>query len=145
MSMATLYQIGQDGSRQARCEINHAPVLVGRSGRAQVNIEDDGVSRQHFLIVRDGEHFLIKDLNSRNGTWVGGNRVFADRLHHDDRILAGRTEFVFADPTERARQAAARLAGPHGTRIASFAPAPERDYTISAPWLEERLGNGTTG
>ena len=70
-----------------------------------------------LLIVRDGEDYVIKDLNSRNGTWVEGRRVFAEKLRHNDCILAGRTQFVFADPPVAARSTAQALTGPHGTQI----------------------------
>ena len=115
--MATLYQIGEDGSRAERCEIGDAPVIVGRNGQAHVRVDDDGLSRRHFAILRDGEEYVIKDLNSRNGTWVDGRRVFAEKLRHNDRILAGRTQFVFADPTVVAGRTAPALTGPHGTQI----------------------------
>ena len=115
--MATLYQIGEDGSRKERCEIGDAPVIVGRNGRAHVRVDDDGLSRRHFAILRDGEEYIIKDLNSRNGTWVDGRRVLAEKLQHNDRILAGRTQFVFADPPVAAGRTAQALTGPHGTQI----------------------------
>src|ERR1035441_10673209 len=85
MNMATLYQIRDDGSREERWQISNKPLAVGRSGQAQVSIGDDGVSRRHFLIVQDGEDYVIKDLNSRNGTWVEGRRVSAEKLRHNDR------------------------------------------------------------
>ena len=117
VSMATLYQIGEDGSRTEQWELGTTPLVVGRSGQAQVNIKDDGLSRQHFVIVRDGEDYLIKDLNSRNGTWVDGNRVFAEKLHHNDHILAGRTEFVFADSAVVSPIVRKLTTGPHGTVV----------------------------
>jgi predicted component of type VI protein secretion system len=117
MNMATLYQIDEDGSREERCEIGDGPVVVGRNGRAHVSVDDDGISRRHFAIVRDGEDYIIKDLNSRNGTWVDGRRVIAEKLRHNDRILAGRTQFVFTDPPVAVGGTAQALTGPHGTQI----------------------------
>ena len=75
MSMATLYQIGEDGSTAERWDLGDESFLVGRSGLAKISIEDEGVSRRHFLIAREGEDYVIKDLNSRNGTWVDGCRI----------------------------------------------------------------------
>ena len=113
--MATLFQIGEDGSRAERWEIGEDPVIVGRSGQARVNIADEGVSRRHFLILREGDDYVIKDLNSRNGTWVEGRRVSAERLHHNDCILAGRTLFLFADRLAASTTPDERPMGPHGT------------------------------
>jgi pSer/pThr/pTyr-binding forkhead associated (FHA) protein len=126
MKMATLYQIGEDGSRAERGCIDQEPLVVGRSGQAQVNIQDDGVSRRHFLIAREGEDYVIKDLNSRNGTWVDGCRVFAGKLHNNDWILAGRTLFLFADSPGRSTEVGQELTGPHGTAILTAASVAER-------------------
>ncbi len=111
--MATLYQIGENGSQAEQWEVGEQPVLVGRKGHAQVSIEDAGVSRRHFVISHDGEDYVIRDLNSRNGTWVEGRRVSAvEKLRHNDCIQAGRTLFRFA---ERPARFAAVGNGPHGT------------------------------
>jgi pSer/pThr/pTyr-binding forkhead associated (FHA) protein len=117
MNMATLYQLREDGSREERWEISGEPLVVGRNGRAQISIEDDGISRRHFLIVRDGEDYVIKDLSSRNGTWVEGRRVFAEKLRHNDCILAGRTQFLFADSDIASASTARGQTGPNGTQI----------------------------
>ena len=119
MSMATLFQIGNDGSRAERWEIGEEPVVVGRSGQAKVSVEDDGVSRRHFLILREGDNYVIKDLNSRNGTWVEGRRVSAEKLHDHDCILAGRTLFLFADRLASSTTFGQPQTGPHGTVMLS--------------------------
>ena len=49
------------------------------------------------MIWREGDSFLIKDLNSQNGTWVGGQRVRETTLRHDVCIAAGRTLFMFSE------------------------------------------------
>jgi two-component system, NtrC family, sensor kinase len=119
MNMATLFQIGSEGSRTERWEIGEDPVIVGRSGQAKVSVEDEGVSRRHFLILREGDGYVIKDLNSRNGTWVEGRRVVTEKLHDRDCILAGRTLFLFADRLAESAAAAHTFTGPHGTVMLS--------------------------
>lgn len=119
MSMATLFQFGSDGSRTLRSEIGEEPVVVGRSGQAKVNVADEGVSRRHFVILREGEDYVIRDLSSRNGTWVDGRRVFAEKLHHNDRILAGHTLFLFANQNGDSTAAGIPQIGPHGTVLLS--------------------------
>jgi pSer/pThr/pTyr-binding forkhead associated (FHA) protein len=119
MNMATLYQITNDGYSMERWDIDDESVVVGRSGRAQVSVEDEGLSRRHFLIMHDGENFILKDLSSRNGTWVDGRRVLAEKLHHNDRILAGNTLFLFADPPAMPANLRKPRSGPHGTVMLS--------------------------
>ncbi len=124
--MATLYQISEDGSQTERWEIGAAPLVVGRSGQAQVSIQDDGLSRQHFVILRDGDDYLLKDLNSRNGTWLDGHRVFAEKLRDNDHILAGRTKFLFANSPAVSPIVRKLTTGPHGTVVLWTAPEPPR-------------------
>lgn len=113
--MATLYQVSDDGYSIGRWDIDDEPIVVGRSGQAKVSIEDEGLSRRHFLIVPEGEGYVIKDLSSRNGTWVDGRRIIAEKLHHNDRIVAGSTLFLFADPLAVAATVRGPRMGPHGT------------------------------
>lgn len=54
-------------------EIHQLETVIGRTAnQADVVISDATVSRRHALIVFDGEHFLISDCNSTNGTIVDG-------------------------------------------------------------------------
>jgi pSer/pThr/pTyr-binding forkhead associated (FHA) protein len=115
LNMATLYQISNDGYSIERWDIDDEPIVIGRSGQAQVSVEDEGLSRRHFLIVPDGDGYIIKDLSSRNGTWVDGRRVFAQKLHHNDRILAGNKLFLFSDPPAVPATVHGSRTGPHGT------------------------------
>ena len=115
MNMATLYQISNDGYTIERWDIDEESVVVGRSGQAHVSVEDEGLSRRHFLIVHDGEGYILKDLSSRNGTWLDGRRIFAEKLHHHDRILVGNTLFLFADPAAVPPTVRGPRKGPHGT------------------------------
>jgi len=49
---------------------------IGRGREAQIRVEDVGISRAHSRILRtmDGK-FMVEDLKSTNGTFVGGRRV----------------------------------------------------------------------
>ncbi len=65
-----------------------------RLGRASVNElafpADHKLSREHLLFQRVAEGWILRDLNSRNGTFVNGIRVAEPtRLAHGDRVTAG--------------------------------------------------------
>ncbi len=141
VNMAVLYQIGNDGARAGGWEIGGEPIVVGRSGQAKVSIKDEGLSRRHFLILREGEGYVIKDLNSRNGTWLGGQRVFAEKLRDNDRILAGRTVFLFAEQPVMPGTAGKPLTGPHGTVMISAGTGGERRFSESRLW-QSGVGTG---
>ena len=43
--------------------------------RADIVIKDSGISRLHARIIREGEMYFIKDMNSTNGTWINDRRI----------------------------------------------------------------------
>ncbi len=51
------------------------------------------ISRQHAALVIEPGKVRIEDLDSRNGTWVNGNRVRTTVLNPGDRIRVGNLEF----------------------------------------------------
>ena len=97
--MARLCLLAEDGAVSEFWEIGKEPVAVGRDDTADVAIDDETLSRRHFMIVREGEGYLLKDLNSQNGTWVAGRRAEpqGEKLGHNKCILAGRTLFLFSE------------------------------------------------
>lgn len=52
-------------------------VLIGREN-GDIVINDNKISREHCLIRRKGELMYISDLNSKNGTYYDGSRVFEE-------------------------------------------------------------------
>ena len=76
-------------------ELTGEPLSIGRSREADIPLLDDKVSRVHCGIrLSDGE-FYLKDLKSRNGVFVNGQRVDdTAKLKAGDRIQIGSTIFV---------------------------------------------------
>ncbi|MBN1104701.1 MAG: Flp pilus assembly complex ATPase component TadA [Deltaproteobacteria bacterium] len=76
---------------------------IGRLSDNDIILNDDRVSRYHAEIIRmpDGD-YLIQDLNSSNGTKVGGRKVSNKRLKEGDRIDIGRMILTLnlADPSD---------------------------------------------
>ena len=70
-------------------------IVVGRSPQANLVIDDDSVSRMHCEVVAEGDGFLLRDLGSRNGTWLGGLRVLEVYLTPEARIRVGEVEVAF--------------------------------------------------
>ncbi len=95
--MASLCLLDQDGGLARKWDLGAQPLAVGRDATADIVIDDAALSRRHFEIVPRGDHYLLTDLNSQNGTWVDGKPAAATQLHHHDCILAGRTLFIFAE------------------------------------------------
>ena len=96
--MASLCLLNEDGVTAQKWDLGEQPVSVGRGAAANIRINDASLSRRHFLITREGQDYLLKDLNSRNGTFVDGRPAKTTRLQHHDCIVAGRTVFLFSAP-----------------------------------------------
>lgn len=110
--MASLCLLDENGIMSRSWELGDRPIAVGRDKSADVVIADASLSRKHFVVKREGEDYLLTDLNSENGTWVDGRRAQATRLHHHDCIVAGRTLFLFSTHTPVAAEPQDKLHRP---------------------------------
>jgi pSer/pThr/pTyr-binding forkhead associated (FHA) protein len=92
----------KDGT-QMEFELSERPITIGRSPEADLVILDEKASRIHCGIrLWDGE-FYIKDLKSRNGTYVNDQCVDVAKLKSGDRIRVGNILFSFdQDPNKSA-------------------------------------------
>jgi hypothetical protein len=70
------------GSREGQSvEIDGARLTVGRVEDNDVQLEDDLVSRRHAVIeLEDSGQVVLRDLDSRNGTFVDGVRLSGPRV-----------------------------------------------------------------
>jgi len=60
----------------ARLErLQGARLAIGRDETAALRLDGTGVSRQHAELYRQGPLYVVRDLGSTNGTWLGGKRV----------------------------------------------------------------------
>lgn len=80
-------------------------VVLGRDPqRADLVLSDPSVSGRHALLQSDpgAGRYVIRDLGSRNGTFVNGGPVDAAVLQDGDKIFAGGTvlKFTFHDSIE---------------------------------------------
>lgn len=65
------------------------PLRVGRSQECELWLNDDGVSRKHAVLRREGPAYVIEDTQSANGTFVGGQRIESVVLRDGDLIQFG--------------------------------------------------------
>lgn len=73
--------------------------IIGKdSERVQIQIEEEGISRVHALVVKEGEECIIEDLNSTNGTWINGKPLEPRTryvLKLGDRVRLAGLEYIF--------------------------------------------------
>jgi pSer/pThr/pTyr-binding forkhead associated (FHA) protein len=75
--------------------IDKAYAVIGRSPNAQVRIKDALVSREHAVIVHHEGVFLLRDLDSTNGTHMRGASIRQRKLRHGDKFRVGETTLQF--------------------------------------------------
>jgi Nif-specific regulatory protein len=68
---------------------------VGRHATNDLQLEDNAVSRRHCLFIRSSDCCTLKDLDSRNGTFVTGTPVTEQLLEPGDEIRIGASVFCY--------------------------------------------------
>jgi len=70
-------------------------MIIGRSSKCDVQIDQESVSRNHCKVVNTGKSVLLRDLGSTNGTYVNDTPIDEHVLRAGDLIKTGRTIFKF--------------------------------------------------
>ena len=81
--------------------------ILGRGEKADIRVVDDGISRAHTAVERDGGKLLLVDLGSTNGTYCNGTRVSRHELTDGDKISIGTAtilKFTYQDQVDERYQ-----------------------------------------
>lgn len=74
----------------------HRPEMtIGRSSKADVQIDQEAVSRNHCKILNTGSAIMLRDMNSTNGTYVNDELIEEHALRDGDYVKIGRCIFKF--------------------------------------------------
>ena len=92
-------------------ELPDMPTVVGRSPEAHFQLDDPWISSMHAMFERRGSELWLVDLQSRNGTFVGAERIKEALLLPGQVLRFGRTEVRLEKRATRSRIPA----GPHPT------------------------------
>lgn len=122
-----VFQLTSPGTQQEPLVVGDAPITIGRAKDNVIFLDDVMLSRYHCVIERasarpvngdmgidennasDVPSVHIRDLGSRNGTRVNGQRIVDTPLKPGDVIKIGNYTFVLeAEDTLKERQAQAR-------------------------------------
>ena len=94
---ARAYRLYGDG---IRVSLTSAEAIIGRHPGCDVCIDSPDISRHHAKISVNDEGVVIEDLDSKNGTFVRGERLVESRALQDgDRIRVGDVTLVFRTAT----------------------------------------------
>jgi len=135
----------QGASAGQRRALGRAEVLVGRDPAADLVLEDTGVSRRHFKILRASDDiYNLVDLASTNGVQVNGVRVDVAILREHDRIDVGpvaRLRFTFEAPSQAAvtpPALAPLLLGPRQLEVRGWSARARRTPRSRSRWGSAR-------
>lgn len=84
----------------AKIAIKKAEFTIGRSQSCSLCAGSSAVSRQHCMISRDESKVTVRDMGSRNGTLVNGNKIEGTvELASGDEITVGPLKFLLTIST----------------------------------------------
>ncbi len=101
-------------------ELNQEIMAVGRAVDAGVRLEDPYASRQHAEILRLERGYQVRDLQSKNGVLVNGQRLAPGGtawLSEGTELQFASTRFRFYDPAATVTAPALMAVGEPGLRI----------------------------
>jgi len=85
----------EQGGPAERVAVLRIPFRLGRSEEVDHTVYSSKVSKEHATILRIGDHYAIRDLDSTNGTFVNGERITEFVLADGDIVHLAHVEFCF--------------------------------------------------
>lgn len=102
----------------AEIQLDLFPFVIGRGADAQICLDDRWVSRRHCQIEEEEGTLVVRDLDSKYGTFINGKQISHATLYPGDMLSVGLSNFVAgyelssADSREYARpELASAVAG----------------------------------
>ena len=75
--------------------VDRPSIVIGRSSKADIQVDQESVSRNHCKLINTGKSIMLRDLGSTNGTYVNDELVDEYVLRDGDLIKVGRCIFKF--------------------------------------------------
>ena len=120
-----------DGKDEGKSiEITREETFAGRSLDNDFVISDISVSRKHFKIKREGDHYLAQDMGSGNGIRVNGTKTSSTTLYHNDVIIAGARQIRFEILNEEMKATYSRKEA-----ISESSDAPVKQKSSLVSWV----------
>jgi pSer/pThr/pTyr-binding forkhead associated (FHA) protein len=96
---AALYLLSHSpsGALLGKMRLLEGRLIVGRSSQADIYLAESSVSRHHAELLVSGTSLVVRDLNSRNGTYVDEQRVQETAVQLNQKLRFGSVEFRLCD------------------------------------------------
>ena len=91
--LVLIYPPGPDMGR--RFPLDRSEIVLGRGADMDIQVDRDSVSRRHARVFRSGEHWMVEDLDSTNGSYINDQVVKKATLKDSDFLKIGAAIFKF--------------------------------------------------
>jgi pSer/pThr/pTyr-binding forkhead associated (FHA) protein len=118
---------GDDAGRQTPLD---GSLEIGREASNGLALDDEQASRRHARVSPQGDHAIVEDLGSTNGTYVNEQPVEGPlTIRPGDRVRVGLTVFELRTSADVERRPSAVIAIPQVTKLSTdvLAPVPEEE------------------
>ena len=95
--LVLIYPPGPDMGK--RFPLEKDDIVLGRGADCDIMVDRDSVSRRHARVFRAGNHWLVEDLNSTNGSYVNDQLIQRHPLRDSDFLKIGAAIFKFLTGT----------------------------------------------
>lgn len=118
---------------KAHIDHENKPFTIGRDNTCELSLETPVVSRKHAKVTKKWGGFVVTDLESKNGTFVNGERVTEKALSDGDEVVFGTIKTIFKNPQEFNIDDISRSMQPEVTK-----PTPEPEpVVVETPEVKE--------
>jgi hypothetical protein len=101
-------------------------VTIGRQPDNIVRIDNPAVSGHHAKVYSEGDHYVIEDCESFNGTYVNGQRIGKAVLKDGDNVTIGKHTIEFRDEV----RPVSIPHGAHDSAVGGLPKPPQLDPTM---------------
>jgi hypothetical protein len=84
-----------DDRELSECAVGTHAVTIGRLPDNNIVIDNPAVSGRHARVYREGNHYVLEDLKSTNGTFVNDKPIARHTLLEGDSVLVGKHTLIF--------------------------------------------------
>src|SRR5277367_5820838 len=76
-------------------DLSGAEITVGRVADNKIQVEHASVSGHHAMLRLEALDYVIKDLDSTNGTRINGEKIAEQKLRRNDILRLGNIELLY--------------------------------------------------
>lgn len=138
MLVKLIVRTGAQAGKELKIPAPHC--LIGRSEECHLRPQIEAISRRHCMIVTNETEVIVRDLKSRNGTFVNGEQVEDEAvLLSGDILRVGPIEFeaLIEQKASKPKQTAVKDIKEAVVRTAAGVPDDATDAGDVSQWLTE--------